>query len=247
MEKPGTDNPEPEVKYTVIYDANGQKDVKNMSSDAASYEAGKSAGVKGTPVSKTKFFAGWNTQADGKGTAYKAGGEIKMTANVTLYAQWKDTYTVSKLTYKVSGYNQAVCTGTTGKNQTSIKIPASVKYSGITYKVTSVAKEAFANMAKLKEVTVGNNVKTIGNRAFFQCAKLSKVTFGTGLETIGKNVFNGAKKGCVITVNSKKLSNVRTAINKGTRNMTVKVPKGKLKVYKDLIQKTAKDVTIKAK
>ncbi len=246
-EKPGTDNPETEIKHTVTYNANGQKDVKNMPSDSTSYEAGKSAEVKGTPVSKTKFFVGWNTQADGKGTAYKAGGKVKMTADVTLYAQWKDAYTASKLTYKVSGYNQVTCTGTTGKNQTSIKIPANVKYSGITYKVTSVAKKAFANMAKLKTVTVGNNVKTIGNKAFFKCAKLSRVTIGTGLVTIGKNVFNSAKKGCVITISSKKLSTVKTAVNKGTENMTVKVPKGKLKAYKSLLQKTAKDVTVEAK
>ncbi len=246
-DKPGTDNPETEVKYTVTYNANGQKNVRNMPSDSTSYEAGKSAAVKGTPVSKTSFFAGWNTQANGKGTAYQAGDKISMTASVTLYAQWKDTYTASKLTYKVSGYNQAVCTGTSDKNQTSVKVPDNIKYSGITYKVTSIAGKAFANRTKLKTVTVGNNVKTIGNKAFFKCAKLSKVMIGTGLVTIGKNVFNSAKKGCVITISSKKLSTVKTAVNKGTENMTVKVPKGKLKAYKSLLQKTAKDVTVEAK
>lgn len=35
-------------------------------------------------------FAGWNTQADGKGTTYSAGGTIpSVSGNITLYAQWK--------------------------------------------------------------------------------------------------------------------------------------------------------------
>ncbi len=34
-------------------------------------------------------FAGWNTAADGSGTAYAAGATFGMgTADVTLYAQW---------------------------------------------------------------------------------------------------------------------------------------------------------------
>ena len=34
-------------------------------------------------------FDGWNTSADGTGTTYQAGSEIKVTENTTLYAQWK--------------------------------------------------------------------------------------------------------------------------------------------------------------
>lgn len=34
-------------------------------------------------------FIGWNTKADGAGTNYRAGGELSVNANITLYAQWK--------------------------------------------------------------------------------------------------------------------------------------------------------------
>ena len=34
-------------------------------------------------------FTGWNTKADGSGTAYAAGATYKKDAKVTLYAQWK--------------------------------------------------------------------------------------------------------------------------------------------------------------
>ena len=42
-------------------------------------------------------FTGWNTAADGKGTAYKPGDELELTESLTLYAQWNKivTYTVT--------------------------------------------------------------------------------------------------------------------------------------------------------
>ena len=49
-------------------------------------------------------FTGWNTRADGGGTAYQNGSPLLMTADVTLYAQWRElpapTYTV---TYYANG------------------------------------------------------------------------------------------------------------------------------------------------
>lgn len=46
-------------------------------------------------------FAGWNTAADGSGTSYSGGATFPMgTADVTLYAQWNRTYTV---TYDANG------------------------------------------------------------------------------------------------------------------------------------------------
>ena len=35
-------------------------------------------------------FEGWNTEADGNGTAYKGGKTIEVDQNTTLYAQWKE-------------------------------------------------------------------------------------------------------------------------------------------------------------
>lgn len=35
-------------------------------------------------------FSGWNTQSDGRGTSYAAGATIALTANLTLYASWKE-------------------------------------------------------------------------------------------------------------------------------------------------------------
>lgn len=36
------------------------------------------------------YFTGWNTAADGSGTAYTDQSTITPTANMTLYAQWEN-------------------------------------------------------------------------------------------------------------------------------------------------------------
>lgn len=80
-------------KHTVRYDANAKNDtsVKGIpasQSKTANVDIKLSSDV---PTRNGYTFLGWNTQADGKGTAYAAGAEYKHDQNgntVTLYAQW---------------------------------------------------------------------------------------------------------------------------------------------------------------
>ena len=46
-------------------------------------------------VVANKSFKGWNTEENGSGTSYSVGDAVKGTGDITLYAQWNDTYTVS--------------------------------------------------------------------------------------------------------------------------------------------------------
>uniref|UniRef100_UPI00286F71C6 leucine-rich repeat protein n=1 Tax=Anaerosporobacter sp. TaxID=1872529 RepID=UPI00286F71C6 len=212
------------------------------------YTSGKTVTVKGMPVSTSQFFAGWNTKADGTGKSYTATKTFKITENITLYAQWKDTYIDSSgFKYRVTGKNKVACIGTTNGTATTITISNSFAYKEITYKVTSIAKNAFRGNKKITTVNIGNNIKTIGNTAFYKCENLAKVTIGTGLTTLGNDVFCHAKDGCVITINSTNLKTVKTAINHGTKNMVIKVPKSKLTAYEKLFAETKKTVTVKAK
>ena len=75
-----------------------------VSFDSQSYEEGQTAVIiDREPTLPGYTFTGWNTDLYGAGTAYKAGDEIVMTDNVSLYAQWTwngtepepDTYTVT--------------------------------------------------------------------------------------------------------------------------------------------------------
>ena len=86
--------------YTVTYNANGATG-GSVPSDTNNYEQGATVTVLGNTgnLAKTGYtFAGWDTQADGSGTAYTQGQTFTMvTANVVLYAKWtaNPTYTVT--------------------------------------------------------------------------------------------------------------------------------------------------------
>lgn len=81
----------PKVIYTISeqslsYDANGG--IGTMSAETG--VAGKIVTVVQNGFTRNNYaFIGWNTQADGKGTAYKAGDSFTLTDKDTvLYAQW---------------------------------------------------------------------------------------------------------------------------------------------------------------
>ena len=78
-------NPE---TFTLDYDANGGEGT--MTDSASPYVNNSQAKVLDNEFTRSNYrFTGWNTKADGTGDSYKAGDVIKMTANMTLYAQWK--------------------------------------------------------------------------------------------------------------------------------------------------------------
>ncbi len=79
--------------YTVVFDGNGA-DTGTM--DSMACVAGKETALKANAYKRTGYtFKGWNTQADGTGSAYKdkakitsPGRMIEEGESVTLYAQW---------------------------------------------------------------------------------------------------------------------------------------------------------------
>ena len=108
-----------------------------------------------------------------------------------------DTITSSKASYTVltvgSSGNTVQYTGTTGTAKT-VKIPATVTVDGTTYKVVSVAANAFKGNKKITSVTIGSNVTTIGSKAFCKCTALKTVTLGKNVKTVGTAAFYGCTK-----------------------------------------------------
>ena len=164
--------------------------------------------------------------------------------------------------FKDAAGNQYKVTGSDQKNPTveyikpkssakgTVKIPASVRYDGVTYKVTSVADKAFRNNKKVTNITVGTNVKSIGRSAFEKCTKLKTVTVGKNVTKIGKNAFGGCKNLKTLMIKSAKLTKKGLASGsfKGISKKTVvKVPKGKVKAYKKLLQSKGLDKKVKVK
>ena len=135
------------------------------------------------------------------------------------------------------------------KSLTTIKIAAKVTINGITYKVTSVGKNAFKNNKKIIKAFIGKNVKIIKTSAFEGCKKLKQVSINSKLlKTIGKNAFNGDKKLKKIIIKSKKLKMIGNKALKGTsKKLVVRVPKKKKKEYRKKLKKAGnKKVKVKA-
>jgi hypothetical protein len=99
--------PEGTKTYIVTYDGNNNTG-GSVPVDTTHYQQGQTVTVldnTGTLVRTGGTFLGWNTQADGFGTAYAQGQTFTMgSANVILYAAW-DCYK------DICGYED-VCTDT---------------------------------------------------------------------------------------------------------------------------------------
>ena len=154
-------------------------------------------------------------------------------------------FRVGNLKYRVTANQVVTCYGTTNSRVTKISIPSTVRYNGITYRVTSIWANAFKKRSRLTTVSIGHNVSVIGKNAFYKCKKLKKVTIGTGLTQINPGAFRGVKKGCTITIKSLKLKRVSSRIDQSVSRMTVRVPKRKYTAYKKLLRKKSKTVIIK--
>lgn len=154
-------------------------------------------------------------------------------------------FRVGNLKYRVTANQVVTCYGTTNSRVTKISIPSTVRYNGITYRVTSIWANAFKKKSRLTTVSIGHNVSVIGKNAFYKCKKLKKVTIGTGLTQINPGAFRGVKKGCTITIKSLKLKRVSSRIDQSVSRMTVRVPKRKYTAYKKLLRKKSKTVIIK--
>lgn len=90
--------------YTVTYNGNTNTGGSVPTDASSPYACGSTVTVKGNTGSLAKSgytFNGWNTAANGSGTAYAADATFTISANTTLYAQW--TPIVYTVTYNVNG------------------------------------------------------------------------------------------------------------------------------------------------
>ena len=87
------------------------------------------------------------------------------------------------LTVEVMGYQ----TAPTG----ALTIPATVTYNEVTYTVTGIKEQVFANCSALTSVSLPDGLTTIGigNKTFEYCSALATVSIGNGVTTIGNAAF----------------------------------------------------------
>ena len=90
------------AQVNVSYDANGGAGTM----ESVTGDVGSEIVIQQSGFTRSEYtFTGWNTQADGKGTAYKAGDSFTLTDKDTvLYAQWsKNAPAQVKVSYNANG------------------------------------------------------------------------------------------------------------------------------------------------
>ena len=153
------------------------------------------------------------------------------------------TFGSGKFKYKITkaGANnrQVQLVNPLKKTNTKITVPATVKYQGKIWKVTSVRKNAFKNNKMLKSVTIGSNVTTIGSGAFTGCKKLTSVKIGKNVTTISTKAFYNCKTLKKVTFKGSKLKKIGSkAFTKTSAKIVFKTGSKKtVKKYTKLLKK----------
>ena len=108
-------------------------------------------------------------------------------ANV-LWAQ--NLFTVGDIQYEITGTNE-VEVDSASTSATSIVIPETIDYEGITYNVTSIDTWAFDSHTNLTSVTIPNSIVSIGKGAFYGCTGLTSMDIPNSVTTIDTGAFYG--------------------------------------------------------
>ena len=150
----------PAMKCTVTFDANGGAG----SMDVLTADLGTTVTLPASTFTRDGYvFAGWNTAADGTGTAIVNGGQLTLGSDATLYAQWKTADTKF-----INGIQNNLTATTTAGTAPTLPTTASVRWSDGSTTNETVTWNTPANYADLYakagtfEVTgtvQGHNVK----------------------------------------------------------------------------------------
>lgn len=97
-------------------------------------------------------------------------------------------FTVGKYKYKITDNSTVAVAGLKNSSTKTVTIGTTVKVGAKSYKITSVAADAFRDTA-VTSVTLGKNIKKIEAYAFYSCDYLKKVVFKGENLSVGDNAF----------------------------------------------------------
>ena len=212
-----------EIPKLPIADPEKDKNITDPNNPNAAPAALPVRHTKGKKLTDKKNKAVFTVTKAGKVTTSAGTGKVTVTAGEVAY------------------------TKSTNTSATTLTIPSTVKIDGITYKVTSIGANAFANNKKLTKVTIGSNVKTIGSKAFYKCTKLKTVKIGKNVTTIGASAFYGCTKLDTVSMGAKVATISDNAFYKCTALKAITIPATVKKIGKQTFYgcKKLKTVTIK--
>ncbi|MBQ5387578.1 MAG: leucine-rich repeat domain-containing protein [Paludibacteraceae bacterium] len=130
---------------------------------------------------------------------------IALAATTTLWAQ---SFQSGDLYYRITSTSEPFTVEVTNNGTytlTSVVIPSSVEYNGITYAVTSIGQGAsggygngaFYGCTSLSSISIPNSVTSIVHGAFAGCSSLTSITIPKSVTDIGKTQSGGTSRGPV--------------------------------------------------
>ena len=96
-----------------------------------------------------------------------------------------------------------------------VTIKPSVKIGGVTFKITSIAANAFKGNVNITKLTIGKNITTIGKNACNDATKLKNIIFkSTKVKKIGANAFKNIYKKAKFKLTKKRFKKYRKMVKK---------------------------------
>ncbi len=169
-------------------------------------------------------------------TVRSADGAFVAECNATVEIANGTVFTAGGCEYEITGKNTAALIS--GAKKTKLNIPDAIVAAGGTFKITSIADNAFMKSKKLKKVSGGKNLTSIGRDAFNQCANLTKVDLSKSkVSKIGYQAFYKCKKLSNISLNGDKLKSSEKDIITGIKTKAkVSIYTKKAKNYKNAVK-----------
>ena len=96
-------------------------------------------------------------------------------------------YVVGETTYEIQNDEVSVKDGS--KLSGNVEIQTTVVINDQTYKVTSIADNAFKGNTAITSVTIPNSITQIGTNVFEGCTSLSEINIGNAVSSIGSKAF----------------------------------------------------------
>ena len=185
------------IGYSIQFNSNGGTDVAEQMTN----ENGQITLSSDLLPEKVGFvFVNWNSEIDGSGQSYEAGGTYTFTSNTILYAQW---FSLSNLTFTLIDGTQTYSVKGNNSSVTEIIIPAFVKFdeNGTAYAstqqnggyaVVTIERDAFSYYKNLKSITIPNGITTIEGGAFAYCSALTSLRIPASVVTFTEEQYADA-------------------------------------------------------
>ena len=111
--------------------------------------------------------------------------------NFTLQGNGQAPFVVGNLKYRVTSQtgNTVEVMGYQTAPTGALTIPATVTCNEVTYTVTGIKEQVFANCSALTSVSLPDGLTTIGAEAFFNCTSLTGITIPNTVTSIGIAAF----------------------------------------------------------